>query len=640
MTKAEMLHILILSLSIVLSACATDKTDILDHALTEAGENAIEINRFLSHYIGDKGETAAYLVSGMIGKYGVHGPGIDSIEHLYHQLPQHNGSWQFDSIQLAVGKIYENMPQQKAIDLQTLTADYLIRNLDDAWSHKESLVWNKKLSLSDFCELMLPYRIGDEALSFWRMTYREAYDSLSFAINSAPDAVSAAAIVSKALGEIHYNNKLATPHRPATGLLNAPVGYCREDCDRTVYAMRAFGIPVTIDEMLASPDNGTPHQWCVVFDVEDKKYRMFDNGRFLPTRDSLHNDGRRKGKIYRRSWELNLDRKHKLASDNGIPSELLNPRLKDVTSEYFGHNEAVVEIDNKAGTVCLGIFTTDGYRPIDVAEKKSGGKAIFRDIEPNLIYFPITLEGNGYRTCGNPFMLKNNGEVHEFIPDDTRREKITMNRKMPFWLHHKGRMSSVIGIRTQIGTSANGPWRDIDSISSMPTHSLHRIPVNMNDKEKYIRLLPSPLQRSQIGEVIVSVDSLALERMPLSVITDNLTEGKKKLVDGNILTWTNYQVGNQDLIFRINSEKKANSIFIVPRNDDNYVVPGEKYELFYFDRGDWKSLGEKIAERFEITYDTPMNSVLWFRNLTKGREEQIFICRDGKQIFNTNLSQR
>ena len=162
----------------------------------------------------------------------------------------------------------------------------------------------------------------------------------------------------------------------------------------------------------------------------------------------------------------------------------------------------MVKTNRESGTVFLGLFTPDGYRPVDVADKNAGGEAVFRDIEPDLIYFPVTREGNGYSTCGNPFMLKSDGNVHEFVPDIARGERLTMKRKMPFWLHHTGRMSSVIGIRIQTGPSATGPWRDIDSISSMPAHSFHRIPVNMDYKERYVRLLPSPLQRSQIGEVM------------------------------------------------------------------------------------------------------------------------------------------
>lgn len=627
-------HIYIFAAFVILCiGCSSNAK--LQLALEEADANAPEIEKVLGHYDDERRKAAEYLVETMIGRYGKSGEGLDSIEMLYTLLPQKNGSWQFDSTQLALTKRYESMPVRKTIDLQTLSADYLIRNIDDAWNLKNEREWNKDLSITEFCELLLPYRSGDEEVTEWREAYRSALDSIAIPISNARNSVEAARIVAKTLGEIHYNNKVKTPHRPATGLLKAPAGYCREDCDRNLYAMRAFGIPVTIDEILVSPDNGTPHQWNVVYDNVDRTYRMFDNHKYLPTRDSIHRDGRRKGKIYRRTQCFNPKRLKKYENAENPPAELLNLRHKDATSEYFGHNEAKINVEENTKDVYLGLFTPDGYKPIDIAICK-GNQAIFNDIEPQLIYFPITRDGNEYRTCGMPFMLKSNGEVHYFIPAENHH-KISLIRKMPFWLHHTERMSSIIGCKIQTGSSPTGPWKDVDSISGMPSHSFYRIPVDMDNNNRYIRILPSPSRRSQIGEIIASADSLAMQRLPLSVITDNMTAGKKKLVDGDVLTWTNYKTGYRDLIFRIDSGERVNSLFVVPRNDDNYIMPGEKYELFCFTSDGWESLGSKVATDFHMEFDAPCNAVLWLRNLTKGKEEQIFIYNDKKQLFNANL---
>ena len=612
---------------------------LMEKAIEDAGGNAPEIRKVLSAFEGKKADAAEYLVRSMVGRNSIIGTGLDSIEMLYLELPHKNGSWMFDSLQMARGKSFMAMPKNEVPDLQNISAQYLIKNINDAWEWREKRAWNKDLSEEEFCELLLPYRIGNEPITYWREAYRQVYDSLSPKIDSSSSSIDAARLIAKTLGEVHYNNRLTTPHRPATGLLAAPVGYCREDCDRTVYALRAFGIPVAIDNIVASPDNGTPHQWCVALDTEDHTYRMFDNKRFLPTRDSIHNDGRRKGKVYRETSDMNFDRLKRFENAVNPPGALMNPHFKDVTSEYFGKNKAKVKINNNCGTTYLGIFTPAGYKPIDIAEEISGNRATFRNIEPDLIYFPISSDDNSteaYSVNGMPFMLLADGKVHRFNPSD-KLEEITLSRKMPFWLHHEERMSSVVGCKVQTGPTAIGPWTDVDSISSMPKHSFYRIPVSMDKSERYIRILPTPMHRSQIGEIIAATDSLALERLPLSVITTNLTAGKKKLVDGDILTWTNYKVGYKDLIFRIDSDKEVNNIFVVPRNDDNYVVPGEEYELFYFAEDGWKSLGRKVAEGFSLSYDVPKNAVLWLRNLTKGNEEQIFICRNGRQAFNADL---
>jgi hypothetical protein len=66
----------------------------------------------------------------------------------------------------------------------------------------------------------------------------------------------------------------------------------------------------------------------------------------------------------------------------------------------------------------------------------------------------------------------------------------------------------------------------------------------------------------------------------------------------------------------------------------NGIYPGMVYELLYFDKDKWTSLGIKTATGYSITFhEVPGNALLWFRNLTEGREERIFIYRDGKQLW-------
>ena len=64
----------------------------------------------------------------------------------------------------------------------------------------------------------------------------------------------------------------------------------------------------------------------------------------------------------------------------------------------------------------------------------------------------------------------------------------------------------------------------------------------------------------------------------------------------------------------------------VPRNDDNFITPGNSYELFYQDGVmGWRSLGKQIATTYELIHtNIPEGALLWLRNLTRGKEEQIF----------------
>ena len=82
-----------------------------------------------------------------------------------------------------------------------------------------------------------------------------------------------------------------------------------------------------------------------------------------------------------------------------------------------------------------------------------------------------------------------------------------------------------------------------------------------------------------------------------------------------------------------NNESTINRIVFCPRNDANMIIPGNKYELFYFDKK-WISLGVKVANTYQLSYDNvPKKSLLWLRCLTEGKEERIFTYENGKQIW-------
>lgn len=72
-----------------------------------------------------------------------------------------------------------------------------------------------------------------------------------------------------------------------------------------------------------------------------------------------------------------------------------------------------------------------------------------------------------------------------------------------------------------------------------------------------------------------------------------------------------------------------------PRSDDNGIVPGEIYELFCWQDGTWRSLGRQTGrEDKTLKYEqAPAHALFRLHNCTRGKENRIFIYRNGKQIF-------
>ena len=119
---------------------------------------------------------------------------------------------------------------------------------------------------------------------------------------------------------------------------------------------------------------------------------------------------------------------------------------------------------------------------------------------------------------------------------------------------------------------------------------------------------------------------------PLGGATDYSME---KALDGdNLSRFEALNVGT-DFVAELERPARIDRIVYVSRNDDNYVAPGETYELFYQNGEEgWKSLGMQTATEERLVYeDVPRGALLWLHNHTRGVEEQVFRYMDGKQVF-------
>jgi hypothetical protein len=70
-----------------------------------------------------------------------------------------------------------------------------------------------------------------------------------------------------------------------------------------------------------------------------------------------------------------------------------------------------------------------------------------------------------------------------------------------------------------------------------------------------------------------------------------------------------------------------------PRNRDNFIRLDDEYELFYCDKGEWKSAGKTYPQSDSLLYEVPDGSLLYLKNHTRGMDERIFEYQNGKQRF-------
>ena len=148
-------------------------------ALERAGENRPQLEAVLEHFkeSGDREKylAAEYLIKNMpghksmTGEYRLYYDAADSV--LRQDLPA-------DSIMDGLEGLSADFGSAVGFgyDIQNITADYLIKDIDNAFIQWREGEWATHLSFPQFCEWLLPYKIAEfQPLDFWRDTLSQMF---------------------------------------------------------------------------------------------------------------------------------------------------------------------------------------------------------------------------------------------------------------------------------------------------------------------------------------------------------------------------------------------------------------------------------------------------------------------------------
>ena len=354
-------------------------------------------------------------------------------------------------------------------------------------------------------------------------------------------------------------------------------------------------------------------------------------------------DKREKGKVYRRCFGAQQEKVSGIRRDRSVPFPLKDPYLKDVTSDYFPANQVTIEIDPQVDKkyICLGVFTLEGCMPIDITVQK-GNKATFMNVEPGILFQPLYDNGMKWVAAGYPFLVDEKGEVKYHKPDCAVKGSMDLNRKFLLRQYLKDYLSAVVG--DKIEGANHSDFSDaclLHQIVDTPKVSYQVAYPQSRKRYRYIRYTSTPEKTLQLAELQLFRKVDDQEKITAKVIdgsnafiADDRFD-RFKVNDGDGLTFFLTKEKGAFVTLDLGKPEKIEKIVYMPRNDDNFIRLGDQYELFYQDgfRG-WISLGRQVASELTLHYDNiPQNSVLWLRNLSRGREETVFRNEDGRQVF-------
>lgn len=249
----EHYHVL-LNLFIVFSFfCCKNENDYFLDALKRSSNNRVELAKVLKKYENDslKVKAASFLISNMKGLYALDGPSMDKYYSSMDSLKERLALMNVFELRALSDSIIDQLHfsgLEKKYDLNNIGADYLIRRIDHAFKVRE-MPWAKDLSFEDFCEYLLPYRIGTEVLEDWQEDlgdyFKELLDETDLQLDSAMYMFCDK--LSKKYKTNLYAYPSAMPTIKPSRLKYQRIGPCEDFANLFVFIGRTFGIPTAID---------------------------------------------------------------------------------------------------------------------------------------------------------------------------------------------------------------------------------------------------------------------------------------------------------------------------------------------------------------------------------------------------------
>lgn len=628
--------------------CACQKPG-LEEALDAAGDNRKELEAVLEHYkdAPQKLQAARFLIENMDAHYFFEGEAVTAyyryMDSVFRNCEGDRPYWnrQYDTILQRVGKDLETCMAEPRFDIEEIKAEYLIANIDSAFAvyHQN---WNKQYGFDIFLRYVLPYRLGNEQVSDWRTELalpageRKAYAENTFNTNYVYGI--AQATLGIARSTIYYP-RIPLPNFPLDMLRTVRVGTCREYAHLCVAALRAQGIPATVDFIPQWGNRSLGHAWCVFFS---------DNERFIPLELGeplgcafMKRKGDRIPKVFRNTFEK---RSESLAMQNAgrepIPTLFEKPCLEDVTDKYVETANVEVDLyDEDYGTryVYLAVFNNRTWSIVHWG-RKQGRKASFEKMGVDIVYLPVYFVNGQTVPAGDAFLLDSEGRKQTITPDFSRKTSVTVKRKFRD-IRSNEFLQGVRNGKFQLANHED--FRDSLTVYTIPCledNQFHRVFLNGKKRYRYFRYVSPDGSRGNMAELYAfdeNGDTLKAKRFIGNRHTRPFC-GIENIADGNALSYfESHDLYNVWYGWEFERPSTVSQILYLPRNDDNFIREGEEYMLLYWNRNRWNPVGVKMGN-FEsrLVFDNaPSGALFRLHNRTKGMEERIFTYEDGQPTW-------
>lgn len=625
------LKCLIVFATLVAFSCSYDQVDV---ALRLAGDNRSELERVLRYFekTGDKGKIAAsrFLIGNMPGHKSMRGAYEEYWDEADRTLSASDGSLSIlDSLEALKekydGRIYYDF------DLNYISADYLIHDIETAFDQWRNGEWARHLTFDEFCEWLLPYTCSDnQPLINWRESLSGSARSYIDHLNECDEYIGnpRAAIM-------RVNNKLIPmikkqkwihsghgyPIYDPSVFVKLPGASCNEYMTNGMLVMRSKGIPVGMDYTPQFADRLYGHYWNVYPNLRGRK-TMFTSFGVNPGYPHFCNVVF--AKVIRQTYSANEGYLKLLRRHNGdIPKMYDSPFFKDVTDEYQETSEVCVELMKSAKLssrdVFICVFGNDDWKPISWGRAKFG-KAKFLNMGRRAMYLVKGYVGGSLEPVSCPFFLDDFGHVEYVgLGKDPMRTSFRLNRKYPMFQRVISAQKSLHG-GIVLG-SDDISFRKADTVCVFPEWSLTSgmVSTDQESPHRYWRFISNMRSVSDMAELYFYDDNSL--RVDMTADSDSLSY----IIDGDPLTYYSADRDDPSGVLDAGKPVMLGHISYIRRGDGNAIIPGDLYRVSWWNGKGWTVHCEVEAKDIELQIeDIPADKLCYIEGLSRGVQNRIF----------------
>lgn len=639
-------------ISLWMLVSCTHEPNRLEMALQLAGGNRAQLQKVLDSYMDDseKYKAACFLIENMPFYGSYEGKALEKYWKYFTEFSMQKRSAQqiVDSLKLADGE-FSRMELMYNPDIEVVDSAFLANHIEWAFKVRKEQPWGKNIRFDDFCEYILPYRIGDEPLSLWRKELYEKYNPMLDSLRESKDAedqVKAAQLLMDTLRKDNYRYTGLFPEGPHIGpiALEWKTGSCREFADAMMYVLRSVGIPCGTDRVIQRGDTNASHFWNFILGKDQDTYMAefpYQERWIKAAEYSIY-----KGKVYRNTYSLNSTEAIKVQGVPNIYPVFKKPFVYDVTAFYTGEYNWTVTIPEdrfyyslrKNDPVYLCVANKQGWCPVAYT-LFAKGKACFKDVEGGVMFTLATSDGNQLTALTDPFALEHDtGEIRFLTPE---KENHTVNLYRKFYMAAKGYFYDRM-IGGVIEGSEQVDFTDADTlfmINEAPFRLYTTVYLNSESSYRYMRYRGAKNSYCNIAELAFYEnvqDTLPLrgEIMGTPGCYGDIYREYPNVFDGDPNTSFDYKYADTGWAgMDFGKPHRVSKAIYTPRNDVNFVYKGDVYELFYWSEGKWNSVGRQTATSDSLVYSVPQNTLLFLKNHSAGVDERIFEYWNNRQRF-------